>query len=111
MRDLVQPARQGVSSPDCAPLLDQDQEGRLEGILSIVGVAQDPPADAQDHRSVPPHQRFEGPGIPLGEETLEELRVGEPRDHPVGEQAVDLSQGRAQCLDGHVSESPRARAL
>ena len=111
MRDLVQPARQGVSSPDRAALLDQDQEGRLEGVLGIVRVAQDPPADAQDHRSVPPHQRLEGPGVPLGEETLEELRVGEPRDHPVGEQAVDLSQGGAQCLDGHVSESPRARAL
>ncbi len=45
------------------------------------------------------------------EEPLEELRVGEPRDRPLGEQAVDLSQGGAQCLDGHVSESPRVRAL
>ena len=82
MRDLVQPAPQGVSSPDRAALLDQDQEGRLEGVLGIVRVAQDPPADAQDHRPVPPHQRLEGPGVALGEETLEELRVGEPRDRP-----------------------------
>ena len=34
---------------------------------------------------MPPHQRFEGPGVPLGEEPLEELRIGESRDHPVGE--------------------------
>jgi hypothetical protein len=34
---------------------------------------------------VPPQERFEDPGVPLGEEPLEELRVGGPRDHPVGE--------------------------
>ncbi len=60
---------------------------------------------------MPPQERFEGPGVALGEEPLEELRVGEPRDHAVGEQAVDLSQGGAQRLDGHVSEYPRARSL
>jgi len=60
---------------------------------------------------VPHHQRLEGPGVPLGEETLKELRVGEPRDYSLGEQAVDLSQGSAPCLDGHVSEPPRTDAL
>jgi hypothetical protein len=93
MRDLVQPAPHGVSSPDCATLRDQDEEGRLKGILSIVRVAQDTPAYAQDHGSVPPHKRFESPGVVLGVETLEKLRVGEPRDHPLGEQSVDLPQG------------------
>ena len=58
-----------------------------------------------------PRSASKDPGVPVGEETLEELRVGEPRDHSIGEQAVDLSQGGAQCLDGHVPESPRAHAL
>ncbi len=85
MRDLVQPAPQAVSPPDRAAFLDQDQEGGLEGVLGVVWVAQDRPADAQDHRPMPSHQHFEGPAVAPGEETLEELRVGEPGDHPVGE--------------------------
>ncbi len=39
MRDPVQPAPQGISSPDCAASLDQDQEGRLEGVLGVVRIA------------------------------------------------------------------------
>jgi hypothetical protein len=37
---------------------------------------------------------------------LEELHIGESGDHPVGEQAVELSQGGAQCFDGHVRCPP-----
>ncbi len=85
MRDLVQPASQGLSSADGVPRLDQDQEGGLEGVLCVVRIAQDRPADAQDHGPVPTHQLLEGPGVPTGEEALQELRVGEPRDHSVGE--------------------------
>ena len=111
MRDLVQPARQGVSSPDRATLLHQDQEGSLEGVFSIVLVAEDRPADSHDHRAMPSHQGFEGPRVTLREKSLEEPPVREPRGHSLSEQAVELSQGSPQCLDGHVSESPRAGAL
>ena len=90
-------------APDRAGLLDQDEEGGLEGVLGVVGVAQDAPADGQDHRPVPRHQRLEGRRIALGEEAVEELRVGEPGDGPAAEQAVDLPQGGAQRLDGHGS--------
>ena len=68
-------------------------------------VAEDAPADAQDHRPVPRHQRLEGRGVALVDEPLEELRVGEPGDRPSANKPVDLSQGGAQRLDGHVSDT------
>ena len=105
MRDVIQPAAQHDAAADRAGLLDQDQEGGLEGVLGVVGVAQDAVADAQDHRSVPRHQRLEGRGIAPMDEPLEELGVGKAGDRPIGEQAVDLSQGGAQRLDGHASDT------
>jgi len=104
MRDPVQPARQGISSPDFAARLDQDQEGRLEGVLSIVWIAQYPPADAQDHRPVPTHQRLEGPGVPLGEETLEELRVVQREDFIAILAAMDGLPVTVRLLDPPLHE-------
>ena len=51
----------------------------------IVGIAQDVAADAQDHASVPGHQRLErrlGGLAATGEESIQKLGVGEVRDHP-----------------------------
>jgi len=78
----------------------------LREIEGIARVAQDTPTDAQDHGSVSPGQRLEGCGVRPGAETLKKLRVGVPRDHTLGEQVSDMSQGSAQCFDGHVSKSP-----
>jgi hypothetical protein len=91
--DPVQPAPQGVSLPDRAGLFHQDQERGLERVLGVVRFTQDPPADAQDHRPVPRHQRLDGPGIPLAEEPLKELRVRQSRKHALRKQAVEISQG------------------
>jgi len=38
---------------------DEDEKGRLKSVLGVVMVAEDPAADAPDHRAVPPHQRGE----------------------------------------------------
>jgi hypothetical protein len=38
----------------------QLNERRLEGVLGVVPVAKHSPADAQDQRAMPPHQRREG---------------------------------------------------
>ena len=54
---------------------------------------------------MPPHQRFESPSVALCKETLEELRIGEPRGHAVREQAFNLPQGSAS-VSMAMSRSP-----
>ena len=36
------------------------QERRLEGVLDVARVVEQPPANAQHHRPMPPHERLEG---------------------------------------------------
>ena len=59
---------------------------------------------------MPPHHCVKGPLVPLGMATVKELHIGEPGNHRVGEQAVNLSQDFAQCLDRHVP-SPLVRVF
>ena len=53
--DPVEPAAERIVDADGPGLADQDQEGRLERVLDVVGIAQDAAADAQDHRADAPH--------------------------------------------------------
>ena len=83
--DPQEPAGQGVPPPDRPRPRCQDQERGLEGILGVVGVAQDVAADIEDHRPMPCHQRLEcrlgGLAAP-SEESIQELGVGEVPGHP-----------------------------
>jgi hypothetical protein len=54
---------------------DQDQERGLESILSVGGVAQQAPADAEHHRSMPAHQGRKRLLVLLVEESLQQLPV------------------------------------
>src|SRR5262249_39079179 len=56
-RNTIQPAREQVWIADRPSLACQNQEDGLEGILGIVHVTQDLPADVQNHRPVPAHKR------------------------------------------------------
>ena len=79
MRDPEEPARDRPAPADRAGPAGQHEEGGLEGVLRIVGVMKDAPADPQHHRAVPGHQLLEGRlrGLiaPRGE-PLQELRIG-----------------------------------
>ena len=57
--DPVEPGPDQVPGPDRGRPPGQDQERGLERVLGQVRVADDPPADAQDHRPVPADQRGE----------------------------------------------------
>ena len=59
-RDPVQPVAQQVGVADRPGLAGQDEEDGLEGVLGMLHVAQELPADAQHHRPVPADQRREG---------------------------------------------------
>ena len=87
-RDLVEPARQRVADPDRAGLADEHEEGRLEGVLRVVRVAEDAPAGDQDGRPVPLDDRRERRLVAAGDEAVEELRVGQPGDAPRASNSV-----------------------
>ncbi len=68
----------------------------------MMAVAQELPADAQDHRSMARHQRGKGRftgRIAPRDEALEELAVGEPGDRAAAEQRFELPHhGRCQRI-------------
>ena len=55
----VQPGAERLGVAQRTGLAQQDEERGLEGVLDVATVVEQPPADAQDHRSVPRHQRLE----------------------------------------------------
>ena len=77
-------------------LADQDQEGRLEGVLGLVIVAQHAAAGAKDHRPVPLHQcpeshfgRLAGGGC----KPFQQLSVRQPRGDPHVEKRAEMLAG------------------
>jgi hypothetical protein len=76
--DFVEPARQGLPLADRRRLAGEDGEGGLEGVLGGVVVAQNGPANAVDHRPVPPHQRLEGRLVAPGRKGVQAVAVGRP---------------------------------
>ena len=70
----IEPGPQRDAAADRTRFLDEDQERGLEGILGVVRILQDAPADAQDHRPVTRHQDLERRGVIPGGEALEQLR-------------------------------------
>jgi hypothetical protein len=74
----------------------QHQERGLQGVLGVVRVAEDLPADAQDHRPVPLHQGREGRLVGVvspGHESLDELPVGDVADHAELEEGMEPIEG------------------
>ena len=55
----MEPARDRVAPIELAAA-GQDEERGLEGVLGVVRVAEQPAADAEDHRPMLPHQGREG---------------------------------------------------
>ena len=93
-RDPVQPVAQQVRVTDRPGLASQDHEHGLEGVLRMLQVAQELPADAQDHRPVPAHQGGErglaGRLTPPGGEPLQELPVSKPGHRAALEERLEL---------------------
>src|SRR5262249_19730780 len=56
----VEPACQGAGVADGGGLAGEDEEGSLEGVLRVVGIAEYTAANAQDEPPVPPNQGSEG---------------------------------------------------
>src|SRR5262249_21753486 len=76
-------------------------EGGLEGVLRVVAVAQGAPADAPDHRAVPPHQRRERRLLAAAAETLQQLSVGGLIRRLGLRQALDLGEEGTGVRSAH----------
>jgi hypothetical protein len=73
-------------------LAGQNEERGLEGILGIVRVVQHAPADAEDHRTVGPHDSLERGLISMRHEPLQQLPLAGPDRRPVFEEALDAPE-------------------
>ena len=81
--------------------LRQEEESGLEGVVGVVGIVEDASADAQDHGPVATDQGLEGQLIAVGVVTFQESGVGQARQGPLAEEAVDLPQGGVASHAGH----------
>src|SRR5262249_45444769 len=87
----------------------QDKEGGLESVLRVVLIAQDRPADAQDHRAMTLDQggECEFGCIPApGYEACEQLPIGQSRDRACSEHGLDEPDDGAVLAICHGSGPP-----
>jgi hypothetical protein len=56
-RNAMKPRGDRPSISDTTSVSDEDEEGCLKRVLSVVIVTEDPPANPVDHRPVPLHER------------------------------------------------------
>jgi hypothetical protein len=68
----VKPAGQGVLLADGPSFADQYQERRLKGVFGVVPVAEQPPAQGQDHRPMPLYELGKGGTIPSSDEGFQQ---------------------------------------
>jgi hypothetical protein len=76
MGDPMQPARQGVTLLQARELPGKQEKGCLKGVLTVLGMLQDPPADAVHHGSVAAHQCLKGSLVRTGKQTFNQSDVG-----------------------------------
>ena len=86
----------------------EDEERRLERILGVVVIAEDPVANAPDHRGVTVDEGLENRLFAVHKETFQKLAIGQPVDRPQAEQNLDLTSRRVQSAEFH-REAPVPR--
>src|SRR5262249_49305293 len=90
--DAVQPARQRVVLAERVQALDEQEERGLEGVLRVLPLRQYPPADAVDHRPVPPQQGREYRFVPLPQTAFHEVAIRAFRQRLRGRSARQLAK-------------------
>jgi hypothetical protein len=75
MGHAIEPTAYRRALANGAGLAGEDQKGRLKNVLGVLVMVEDPPADAQDRRSMPFHEGGEGGFVAAAREALEQLTV------------------------------------
>src|SRR5262249_35735207 len=105
--DAVEPVADLLPRHDRGRAAGEDEEGGLEGVLGVVVVAEDPAADAPDHRPVALHQGLEGGLLATRDEAFQELAVGEPDERPRLEEGAEVPEAWVHAA-GHRCVAPPA---
>jgi hypothetical protein len=101
-RYAMEPAAQRILDPERCRLTRQQAKGRLERVIGVVGIAEDPPADPKDHRAMAVHQRLERQHLAPGHVTLQDLGVGQPGEGSLAEKQADLTDRRTFVHPTHT---------
>jgi hypothetical protein len=102
-RDAVQPRTDRLSLDDGAGAASEDEKSGLEGVFDLVSAAEQTPADAEDHRTVPSQECGEGRLV---------ARVGEAADQRfvgggvIGQPTVELLQQEGCVRNAHGASLP-----
>jgi hypothetical protein len=99
--DAVQPAADRLAASDRRGLARQDQEGGLEGVLGIVGVAEDAAADAEHHRPVAADEGLERRFVARHGEALEQVGVAGVGGAPPPYQRAQVAEDGVGVRGGH----------
>src|SRR5205085_10854897 len=102
---LVEPAPQEAGLSDGIGLAQEGQEGSLKGVLSILFVMQQCPADVPHHGPMPPNQHFKRGRIALAEPAVEELGIIEAAAVRAGS-PMQVSQNRSELSLLHRGGPP-----
>ena len=100
----VKPAGHRLLFPDRVRLDNQQQERGLEDVLRIPRIREQPPTEAQDHRTVPLHQGLKGGLIPLAAEALQQFAVVQVGSGMVRENSANVAQ-KTVSLVSHAMHS------
>ena len=109
-RDAMQPAAERIVISHRPGSTRQDEKRGLKGVFSKVGVSKQPPADAQNHRPVPFHQRRQRPSPEpaVGRKiAVEQLSVGQAPSEPAWKSVRICSLTRMSGLALVTSDRPR----
>src|SRR5262249_6334931 len=87
--DPMEPGTQRIAHPQRASLAGQYEERRLEGILGLMLIAQDRPADPEYHRAMPLHQGGERRLVVPGRIALHQISIRQTTDDTLIQQRVD----------------------
>jgi hypothetical protein len=99
--DTVQPARERAPLSDGSGFAHEHKESRLKGVLGIVKIAEDSPANGKDHRTVALHQKPERRLLPRSTETLQQFPVIQV---PAAFYRTELAQQVTKCSLRHVPD-------
>src|SRR5262249_25616954 len=71
---------------------NKNKKGGLKGVVGVVNVAEDTPADTAHHRAVTPQQRLERGFVAPGDEMLQQLTVRPLLSHRLKDDAAEMMQ-------------------
>jgi hypothetical protein len=108
--DAEKPARYGRTAPDRPGPACEHQKNGLKRIVGVVRIAQNTPADPENHRAVADHQLFKGRLgrlIAPQDKPVQELRIGQTTDRADVEKPVHLLQRLVERAARHGFHTPR----